>query len=168
MYMCAYERCMRMWPVCIHSVYMCACAWREEKARKRGKRRRRGRRKVERVNTSVHFASSRLCFSPAVLRSALLLSSFLDRYIYICTHKILCICARAKTAKTIDRLFEKFRFDNFKFLFRILLISKNILFQDLIFFNVLNFILFDSVLNLLSNGMLDNIARVIFDVHLKN
>lgn len=64
---------------------------------------------------------------------------------------------------------KTFRFDNFKFLFRILLISKNILFQDLIFFNVLNFILFDSlfVLNLLSNGMLDNIARVIFDVHLK-
>lgn len=172
MYMCAYERCMRMWPVCIHSVYMYACAWREEKARKRGKRRRRrGRRKVERVNTSVHFASSRLCFSPAVLRSALLLSSFLDRYIYICTHKILCICARAKTAKTIDRLFEKrfvsiilnsyFEF----FLFRKISYSK-----ILFFFNVLNFILFDSlfVLNLLSNGMLDNIARIIFDVHLKN
>lgn len=136
MYMCAYERCMRMWPVCIHSVYMYACAWREEKERKRGKRRRRKEGRAINTGTSVYFASfSPLFFFPAVLRSALFLPSFLDRYIYICTHKILCICARAN-CETIDcsKNFTSIILRGEFFLF------SNILF--FFFFNDLNFILF--------------------------
>lgn len=101
--------CVRMNAVCVCDpcvsiVYTCMRVHEERRKREREVRGGEGRKEGRAINTgtSVYFASfSPLFFFPAVLRSALFLPSFLDRYIYICTHKILCICARAN-CETID------------------------------------------------------------------
>lgn len=113
--------CVRMNAVCVCDpcvsiVYTCMRVHEERRKRERevgGGGGEGGRSSDKHWHFSSLWFFSPLFFLPAVLHSALFLSSFLDRYIYICTHKILCICARAN-CEVIDRFFEKFRFDNFK------------------------------------------------------
>lgn len=88
--------CVRMNAVCVCDpcvsiVYTCMRVHGERRKREREEEEQEEEEEGRAINagTSVHFGPSLLCFFPAVLHSALSLSSFLDRYIYICTHKIL-------------------------------------------------------------------------------